>query len=296
MEDGMIVVGSVNVDLVLRTRRLPRPGETVIGGSFQRSPGGKGANAAAAAARLGARTWLVGLVGPDDLGRDARQDLEAAGVDVGAIGTGGNHTGVAAVLVDEDGENLIAVASGANAELSAPGVREAMSGIDTGRAVVIGNFEVPDAAVVAAAEISADRGWPFVLNPAPARQVPGELLARCSVVVANQVEAGPLGSVDAVLEAGPDAVVVTRGAGGAELHRRGRPPHHQPAFPVRVADTTGAGDAFVATVAWSLLEGRALEEGLRLAAAAGALACRRVGARAGFPDRVELERFAADRP
>jgi ribokinase len=293
MDGGLVVVGSVNVDLVVRVRRLPAPGETVIGGTFLRSPGGKGANAAAAAARLGAQTWMVGLVGPDAFGEEARSDLQAAGVDVGLLGTGTAHTGVAAVLVDQGGGNLIAVASGANGEVSAARVREAFDRIGAGRAVVLANLEVPDEAVGAGAEVAAERGWPFVLNPAPARSLPPEVLRRAAVVVANGIEAAMLGSAEGILESGAGAVVVTRGQEGADLHRPGLPPHHQPPFRVAVADTTGAGDAFSAALALALLEDRPLEDGVRLGAAAGALACREVGARGGLPDRAELDRFAS---
>jgi len=293
MEGGIVVVGSVNVDLVVHTARLPAPGETVIGGTFHRSPGGKGANAATGAARLGARTWMVGLVGPDDLGLEARRELEAVGVDIGALGTGSGHTGVAAIVVDDRGENLIAVASGANAEVSAAHVAGALAGIEAERAVVLANLEVPDDAVMAAAEGAERRGWPLVLNPAPARPLPPGLPERSAAVVPNEVEVEALGSVDGLLGAGARAVVVTRGTGGADLHRAGRAVHHQPAFPVEVADTTGAGDAFAATLAWALLERRGLEEAVRLAAAAGALACRQVGSRAALADRAELEGFAS---
>jgi ribokinase len=147
--------------------------------------------------------------------------------------------------------------------------------------------------VRAGAEVAAERGWPFVLNPAPARTLPPEVLPRSAVVVANRIEAGMLGSVESILESGAGAVVVTRGEEGADLHRPGLPPHHQPSFRVAVADATGAGDAFVATLALALLEDRPLEDGVRLGAAAGALACREVGARAGLPDRAELDRFAS---
>lgn len=289
----MIVVGSVNVDMVFRVPRLPAPGETVIGGTFADGPGGKGANAAAAAARLGARTLFVGLVGRGPLGHQALHDLEEAGVDASLVEERDAHTGVAGILVDEAGENMIAVASGANAEVDEAFVREALGRVDAERAVVLSNLEVPDEAVSAAAEVAEERRWPLVLNPAPARAVDRRTLDRCSVVVANSPEARTLGSPGALLEAGAGAVVVTLGAEGAELHRPGRPPHHQPAFPVEVADTTGAGDAFCGGLVWALAEGRDLEEGIRVAAAAGALACRALGARAALPERAELEAFVS---
>lgn len=282
----VVVVGSVNVDLVVRIDRLPETGETVTGGSFHRVPGGKGGNAAAAAARLGARTAFVGMVGPDDLGEVARRDLAGADVDVGSLGTARAPTGVAAILVDGEGRNVIAVAPGANAELSAAHVDDALSAIETDRAVVVANLEIPDEAALAAAEGAAEREWPFILNPAPARPVHAGLLERCAMVIANEIEAETLEVPTGV------ATIVTRGADGADLHRPGRPVLRQPGFEVEVADTTGAGDAFVAAVAWSMLEGMPLERGVRLACAAGALACRAVGARAGLASRAEVEALA----
>ncbi len=284
----LVVVGSVNVDLIVRVDRLPGPGETVTGGTFHRVPGGKGGNAAAAAARLGARTRFVGLVGPDDLAEEARADLDEAGVDVRSLGTGRSHTGVAAIMVDAGGANVIAVAPGANAELSADHVADELSAVEAGPVVVVANLEIPDEAVSAAAGIAARRGWPFVLNPAPARPLAEGLAARCEVIVANELEAEALelpGSVRG-------AVVITRGPDGAELHRPGGPVHREAAFDVEVVDSTGAGDAFVAALAWSVLEGIPLDRGVRLASAAGALACRAVGARAGLPDRAEVEALA----
>jgi ribokinase len=289
VEGNVVVVGSVNVDMVFRVPRLPAPGETVTRGSFSRGPGGKGGNQAAAAARLGARTWFVGLVGDDELGAEARQDLDTAGVDVSLVGTGSGHTGVAGIFVDERGENMIAVASGANAEVDGVAVAEALARIDAGSAVVLANLEIPDGAVASAAQGAGDRGWRFVLNPAPARPVPDEVLARCDVVVPNEGEAAKLGGADGILEAGARAVVVTRGPAGADLHRPDRSVHHQPAFDLDVLDTTGAGDAFCGTLAWALAEGRELEEAVRLAAAAGALASRAEGARGGLPTPGELQ-------
>jgi ribokinase len=236
----------------------------------------------------------VGLVGDDELGVEARRDLESAGVDVRLAGIGSTHTGVAGIFVDDAGENMIAVASGANAQVDGPTVRQALSELDADRAVLLANLEIPDEAVVAVAEAAEARGWPFVLNPAPAREVPAEILSRCSVLVPNEVEVSSLGrgSVDELLDAGVDAVVVTRGRRGANLHRSGRPVHAQPSFPGDVVDTTGAGDAFCGAMAWALAEGTDLESAVRLAAAAGALACREVGARGGLPDRAEVERLA----
>lgn len=288
-----MVVGSVNVDLIVRVPRLPLPGETVIGGRYEEAPGGKGANAAAAAARLGARTWFVGLVGEDELGVRARRDLEASGVDVTHLGTVGEPTGVATIVVDQAGENLIAVASGANAKLGQDHVQHALDRIQAYRAVVLTNLEISDAAVGAAASAAARHDWALVVNPAPARPLASEVVAACEVIVPNETEAADLGGVDALFEAGARAVVVTRGAEGSDLHRPDRPVHQQQAFPADVADTTGAGDAFSAALCVALAEGRGLEEAVRWGAAAGALASQRVGARSGLPTRAELERLTA---
>jgi ribokinase len=292
---AVVVVGSVNVDLVLSVPRLPAPGETVIGGRVRRAPGGKGGNQAVAAARLGARTWLVGCVGDDDFGLQAREDLREAGVDISLLGTGRTPTGVAAVIVDAAGENAIAVASGANHDLDPDMVRDACASIPSPAAVVLACLEVPEPAVLAAAEAAAARGWPFVLNPAPARPLPPELLGRCAVLTPNQHEATALGpsSVEDLLAAGVEAVVVTRGAQGADLYRPDQPVLHQPPFAVPVLDTTGAGDAFSAALAWALAGGHPLEEAVRVAAAAGALSTRAVGARASLPDRMTLDGFLA---
>lgn len=287
----VVVVGSVNVDLVTKTQRLPKPGETVIGGTFEQAHGGKGANQAACASRLGAVALIVGKVGPDDFGSQAREELERCGVDVSELGTGRRHTGVAQILVDEGGENVIAVASGANRELSAGEVEAALERIGAEGDVVLANLEVPEDAVAVAASWAARSARAFVLNPAPARPLSAQLLAHCDVVTPNEHEATRLGypSVEGLLEAGASAVVVTRGASGADLVRKDRRLHHQDAFDVEVRDTTGAGDAFSAGLAWALAGGSSVEEAVRVAAAAGALATRRVGARAALPTRAELE-------
>ena len=297
MTGTVVVVGSLNTDLIVRVPRLPGPGETVTGGAYRRAPGGKGANAAAAAAALGATTWIVGVVGDDDLGRSTRDDLEARGVDLSQLHIGSKHTGVAAILADEEGENLIAVASGANDELAATTVRasiEAISG-QAADAVVLANLEIPEDAVDAAADAARDRGWPFLLNPAPARRLPKRVIERCAVLTPNEHEAELLapGGVPGLLERGAGAVVVTRGAAGADVYRARMPVHHQDAFPCDPVDTTGAGDAFSAALAWSLSNGRSLEESVRVAAAAGALATRAVGARASLPTPDELEELTS---
>lgn len=293
MTASVIVVGSVNVDLTTQVRTLPSPGETVIGGTFNQASGGKGGNQAAAAAELGARTWIVGMVGDDDFGDSSRRDLRDSGVDVSELRTGRGHTGVAGIMVDERGENLIAVASGANDELGADMVVASLDKLAGAGAVVLADLEVPDEAVRAAGRWAAANDCAFVLNPAPARPLTDELVRLCAVLTPNEHEAQTLaaGGAEELLDRGASAVVVTKGAAGADLLRPGAQPHRQSAFPVSAVDTTGAGDAFSAALAWALASGRGLEVAVESAAAAGALATRALGARAGFADASEVERM-----
>jgi ribokinase len=290
---SVVVVGSVNVDLVVKVPRLPKPGETVVGGRFSTIPGGKGANQAVAAARLGAKVWMVGLTGDDAFGRESRRDLEDNGVDVSTLGSSSSPTGIATIIVDDAGENLIAVASGANHDLTAEIVYECLAQMPAEDAVLSSNLEIPEAAVAAAATIAVERGWRFVLNPAPFRPIPADLLRLCDVLTPNELESRALGPVDEMLAHGVGALVVTRGAAGTDVFRAGSPPRHESALRVDVVDTTGAGDAFTGALAWSLAEGHDLEDSVRRATAAGSLACRALGARASMPDREELEAAVA---
>jgi ribokinase len=284
------VVGSVNVDLVVRLPRLPRPGQTASGGVFAVHPGGKGGNQAVAAARLGADVSMVAALGDDDHGRDARADLEREGVGTGFVGTVPGATGVAVVLVDETAENLIALAPGANAALRPDAVSAALVSLASGPAVVLASLEVPVPAVEAAAAVAAERGWPFVLNPAPAVPLPGALLRRTDVLTPNEGELAVLADAGsaALLDAGVGAVVVTHGAAGAAVHERAGE-LVVPAPPVEAVDATGAGDCFSGALAWALGSGLALPDAVRLAVTAASLSTRASGARTGCPTRQELE-------
>jgi ribokinase len=292
-----IVVGSLNADLVVRVPRLPHAGQTVTGSSLSRSQGGKGANQAATTARLGARTWMVGAVGDDDAGRAAVRDLEDFGVDCSLVRSSDKPTGLAVVLVDDRGENMIAVAPGANADLDAQAVTRVLSDVAAPGAVVLACLEVPPDAVRAAAVVARERGCRFVLDPAPAGPMSDELLALCDVLTPNESELAVLASAGPceLLDRGVPAVVVTQGADGATLYRPGAPPLWQPAFDVGGVDSTGAGDAFSAALAWALASGRELEEAVRLAAAGGALATRELGARASLATESEVERLVRGR-
>jgi len=271
MAPKITVVGSVNLDLVARTERLPRPGETVSGASFDRVPGGKGANQAVAAARLGADVRFVGMVAVDDLADEALAGLEEAGVDlsgVGWIAEPGMHTGVALIFVDGMGENEIVVAPGANAYLTP-------AEIDVADAdAVIAQLEIPDEAVYAAAQQARF----FCLNAAPARAFDVEP----DLLVVNRLEhelSGNRGKLTAV----------TLGAEGAILVENGVEVAHAEPPSVRVVDGTAAGDAFTACLVVSLIEGRDREESLRRACAAGALAASRKGAQPSLPTAAEID-------
>lgn len=266
-------MGSVNLDLVARVERLPRPGETVTGGTFERVPGGKGANQAVAAARLGAAVALVGCVGDDDFAREAVASLREAGVDVGGVRAVPGATGVALVVVDADGENTIAVAPGANALLRPEDV-------DVGEAdAVLCQLEIPLEVVAAAAERAPRL---FCLNVAPARAVPRELLERADLVVANRYERGSLPEE-------PRLLALTLGAEGAVLVERGEEVARATPPRVQAVDGTAAGDAFCAALVVSLVQGRERAEALARACAAGALAASRFGAQPSLPTASELE-------
>ena len=291
---AVVVVGSVNADLVVSVAQLPRAGETVAGGTFARHGGGKGANQAVAAARAGARVAIVGAVGADDLGEDALRELAAEGIDVSAVARLDDvATGVAAIVVDHEGENQIAVASGANAALGGDAVTTALERLlATPSGVVLLGHEVSDAAVVAGARAAHAAGWHVVLNPAPARPLPDAL--GNALLTPNADEARALGGADDVevaaraLAARTGApVLVTLGADGALL-LRGDTAERLPVPRVDVVDTTGAGDTVNGALAAELAAGRPLRDAVRFALTAAALSTRAPGARAGMPRRDEV--------
>jgi ribokinase len=275
----IVVVGSVNLDLVARVRRLPGPGETLAAHELRRVPGGKGANQALAARRLGAEVALAGAVGADAAAAEALALLRADGVDLTAVI---EHprlpTGHALVTVDDAGETTIVVAAGANDAVAFSTL--AFEGLGKADAVLT-VLEVPDTAVAAAA---AHATGLFVLNAAPARPVAPDVLGRTDLVVVNRAEYAELDGLDAAA-----AVAVTLGGDGAELRRGGRVVARAAPPPTTVVDGTGAGDCFTAALTIALLAGRSDTEALRYACAAGALAVSRPGAQPALPWGAELE-------
>jgi len=268
MTAHVAVVGSVNIDLVARCERLPQPGETIGGAEFTRVPGGKGANQAVAAARLGAQVTFVGRVGTDRFALDA---VAREGVDVSRVVEDDGESGVASILVDAGGENVIVVAPGANSRLTP-------EDIDIGQAdAVIAQQEIPAAAVAAAA---ANAPF-FCLNAAPARG-PLELDRQPDLLVVNRYEHEQVGPYDGL-------VAITMGAEGAELLKGGRRVARATPPTVNPVDGTAAGDAFVAALVLGLLAERSHEDALARACAAGALAASRSGAQPSLPAAAEVD-------
>ncbi|SKC71743.1 ribokinase [Krasilnikoviella flava] len=297
--DGrVVVVGSANVDLVVDVPRHPAGGETILGGDLRRSPGGKGANQAAGAARAGAaETSFVGAVGRDDSADLLLASLRRAGVKTDLVWRLDVPTGTALITVSPDGENAIVVAPGANSHLAVEAPQaERIAAAD----VVLAQLEIP-LDVVRAAAAARRPGALFVLNAAPSRPLPEEVWEAVDVLVVNEHEAADLAGpsvgvdtealADALLERVP-AAVVTLGGQGSLVARRGEPPVRVPAHRVVAVDTTGAGDTYCGVLAAALARGEALPEAARLAAAAGALAVTRPGAQDAVPAASEVAALA----
>jgi ribokinase len=275
---SVTVIGSVNLDLVLRVPKLPQPGETVTDGRFSSHPGGKGANQALAAARLGADVGLIAAVGSDEAADAALYLLEDEGVDLSRCWTSQTlPTGVALIVVAENGENQIVVAPGANRGLTA-------DSLELGKKEsVICQLEIPVETVIAAAKTT---GGFFCLNAAPAVPVPAELLRRADLVVVNELEHAALG--DDLAEC-RGLVALTLGAAGATLYRHGRIVARAVPPQVDAVDSTGAGDCFVAALTVAILNGLTAEQALARAVTAAALATTREGAQTGMPTAQEVD-------
>jgi len=296
---GVLVVGSINADLVVRVPRHARPGETVLGGDMVVHPGGKGANQAVAAARLGGTVAMAGRVGSDGYGAMLVDTLRREGVDVNAVRVVAGSSGIALITVDDEGENAITVAPGANARLGVPEVAALAPAIAAATVVSL-QLEIPLPAVwavIAAAEAAATR---VVLNlsPIPPDPLPpGAALRVCDPLVLNEHEAGvatgatdPRAALDALRSARsrPRSIVLTLGGGGALIAQGDADPVAVRAPRVDAVDTTGAGDAFTGALAWRLAEGDDLAEATRWAVRAGAAAVRRPGAQPSYPTVAEL--------
>ncbi len=297
----VLVFGSLNMDLVVQTARLPMAGETLTGQRFFTTPGGKGANQAVAAARLGAATRMIGRVGADPFGQVLRAGLQAAGVAVADVLTDAHESsGVALITVDAAGANSIIVVPGANGRVGRDEVAQLTAALG-GAQVLLLQLEVPPAAVQAAAAAAHAAGVLVILDPAPVPPagLPPDLLASVAILTPNEHEAAalvgfPLDTPAAIVRAadqlracGAQQVVIKCGARGI-YWTDGRAGGFQAALPVTAVDTVGAGDAFNGALAVALAEGRSFVEALAWGQAAGALAVTGVGAQAALPDRAAL--------
>lgn len=297
----LVVVGSTNVDLTFRVASLPRPGQTVSARSLTLHHGGKGANQAVMAARLGAAVCFLSAVGDDDFGRQALANLRQQGVDTTHVRIRPESTGTAAICVDDHAQNTIVVVPGANATLSPTDVRPALPFLASAHAV-LAQLETPADTTLEAFRIARTSGVRTLFNPAPVGGFPEELLQVTDVLVVNETELEALTGLDtrsphdvgtaarALLTRGPSTVLVTLGDAGSRLFETDHEAH-VPAFPVDAIDTTGAGDAWIGSLAVYLSSGLPMEDAMRRASAVAALAVTRPGAQGSFPSRDEVEAF-----
>ncbi len=303
----VIVFGSINIDLVTKTPRLPVAGETLQGYEFFTTAGGKGANQAVAAARLGALTYIVGRLGDDDFGRQLLSGLKAAGVYTdGILVDAAANSGVAMITVDEAGENNIIIVAGANGRVSQQDV-ERLAVLLPGASALLLQFEIPIPVVLSAAQTAHKFGVMVILDPAPAvSDIPPELYPLIDIITPNEIEASQLvgfpvdgqeaahqASIE-LLKRGVGTVIVKLGDRGV-FCATGRETFFIPAFSVQAVDTVAAGDAFNGGLAVALTEGRPLREAVVWGAAAGALAATKSGAQPALPDREALEAFLKER-
>ena len=293
----VVVFGSINMDLVVQSPRLPRKGETLTGAAFFTAAGGKGANQAVAAARLGAPTRMIGRVGDDVFGAALLAGLRANGVDISGVTVIPGPSGVALITVDRAGENTIIVVPGANGAID-----DDLARLDRaldGARVLLLQLETPLAAVIEAAQLARRRGITVVLDPAPAQQLPDELYPQIDIITPNETETAVLVGIAPATEAlaaQAAALLLARGVGCAIIKRSDKGVYvasaqqqlHLPPFAVRAIDTVAAGDAFNGGLAAALAESRPLAEAARWGAAAGAIAVTRAGAQPALPTRAEV--------
>ena len=295
----ILVVGSLNTDLVVRAPRFPAPGETISGEDLQVIPGGKGANQAVAAARHGIRVSMLGRVGKDNFGDFLLDNLKSNKVDSQLVQRADASTGTAIIVVDENGQNSIVLSAGANGKVSAEEVNTAsFSDYD----LLLLQLEIPTPAVLSAARRAHENGLRVILNPAPARELPNELISLADYLIPNETELSLLTGLSvnnmnsaeqaarALLAVGAKNVIVTLGSKGALIVTDTQVTHVD-SFKVNVVDTTAAGDAFIGGFATALLQDKSLEEAVRYACACGALATTKFGAQPSLPIKEEVESF-----
>ncbi|MBN1305462.1 MAG: ribokinase [Anaerolineales bacterium] len=300
----IVEVGSLNMDLVVRVPKIPSPGETILGGSFMTFPGGKGANQAVAAARLGAQVTMVGCVGDDAFGSEMVKTLTNEEINSDYIFVHPDEaTGVALIQVNENGQNSIAVAPGANLQLTSSDVEKALQSISEIDVLAM-PLEIPLETVYAAAKLASQRGVKVLMNPAPAQVLEKDVLQFVDILLPNEHEAALMSGMryletindtrraaEKLLALGPKYVVVTLGSQGAGIFSETGQETFIPAYPVDVIDTTAAGDCFVGALAVCLCEGKSIEASAEFANAAAAVSVTVAGAQPSLPRRDEVERF-----
>lgn len=295
----IIVVGSCNTDMVIKADRLPVPGETILGGTFFMNPGGKGANQAVAASRMGGNVTFISKTGNDVFGKQSVVLYDSENINTDYIFSDPNHpSGVALITVDSNGENCIVVASGANASLSPSDINKAIDAIESSDLVLM-QLEIPIETVEYVAEIANRKGIKVILNPAPARALSDELLTCLYIIIPNKVEAEILSGIkvtdsesarqaaNIISARGVDNVVITLGSQGALIKERSTYDYVE-AFKVDSVDTTAAGDVFCGSLCVGLSEGKSILDSVKLAARAAALTVTRMGAQSSIPYRTDL--------
>ncbi|HGD3424894.1 TPA: ribokinase [Enterobacter hormaechei] len=299
---NLVVLGSINADHILNLETFPTPGETVTGNQYQVAFGGKGANQAVAAGRSGANIAFIACTGDDDTGERVRKQLASDNIDIAPVSVvAGESTGVALIFVNAEGENVIGIHAGANAALTTERV-EAQRGIIAGAEALLMQLESPVESVLAAAKIAHENHTSVVLNPAPARVLSDELLTLVDIITPNETEAEKLTGIRvendddaaraafALHEKGIGTVIITLGSHGvwASVNGEGR---RIPGFKVKAIDTIAAGDTFNGALVTALLEGKAMDDAIRFAHAAAAIAVTRKGAQPSVPWRKEIDEF-----
>jgi ribokinase len=297
----IVVVGSINMDLVAHTRQIPIPGQTVIGTAFDTTPGGKGANQAVAAARLGYATSMIGAVGEDAFGQALLDNLAKAGVNTAAVARVSGPSGVAPILIDEKGQNSIVVVPGANGKMDIAAV-DRQAALIRSAGMVLCQLELPIATVSYLLNLCAEANVPVMLDPAPAAALPEAIFEQASWFTPNETEAAfflgekstPEDSAKHLLARGLKGVVLKRGSDGAYVAVAGGDAAWVKPFHVNAVDTVGAGDCFNGAFAVALLEGNDPWTAARFASAAAAISVTRAGAQASMPSRAEVDAFLAE--